>query len=207
MFNSIGKKINLLMARKGISGMRLARELGIPASTIKKIRSQEITNPTVATLAPIARYFSVSLEYLLDVTDDFNNQSIKQQHVLPLISWIEALEFPKIQTRTRQHIVTKAQYGENVFAMLIEEDDSTLLPSGVLIVDSIALIKQGDLIITVKNEPSKIMLNQFIHEDGTSYLLSLSVDRSVIPLDAADRLLGVVMEYHKQIQYVENKKC
>lgn len=194
MFEGISKKINLLMAKEGISGMQLARNLGIPASTIKKIRSQEITNPTVATLAPIARYFSVTLEYLLEATNDSSNLGPKQYLDARLISWDEAMQF------RRQDPTKIGPHDDNatVFVLMIEASDEGIFPMGsFIIVDSTVIPKHGDFVIAAKKEYPKALLKQFLCAEGGNYLRSFNSITSLMP---EYFLLGVVMEYHKQLE-------
>lgn len=195
MFESIGKKINLLMSKAGISGMQLARELGIPASTIKKIRSKEITNPTVATLVPIARYFSVTIEYLLESGEEseISEHPSKQYIDLPLISWEEAAQLKNT---------------DQGFALLIVSNNEAIFPLGsLIIIEPSTQIEHNDFVIIVENTQQKAMLRRFIYREGIGYLCSIddvSVN-SIVPFTAEYRLLGVVVEYKKRFKNIKTE--
>ena len=53
------------MALERLSSSALARKTGVHATNIKRIRNNEQANPTVTTLLPLARYFSISLSQLI----------------------------------------------------------------------------------------------------------------------------------------------
>src|SRR5688572_30667176 len=108
MFEKLSDNLNLLMAEVHISADELSRRTGIPASTIKKIRNRYNPNPTLATLIPLAQFFSVTLGQL--VGDEplpenrlqglHQNNVIMSQTNLPIISWQEAITWPKSATET-----------------------------------------------------------------------------------------------------------
>ena len=60
----LAKKIRELRKRKGFSQEKLAREANISYNTVVKIEAGESTNPTVLTLAGIAKALGVSLDDL-----------------------------------------------------------------------------------------------------------------------------------------------
>jgi transcriptional regulator with XRE-family HTH domain len=169
MFYNIGYKINQLMVGEGISGLKLAQKLGIPASTFKKIRSQEITNPTLATLVPIAQYFSVPLEYFLEVD---------AQCDVPLLRWSDVAKFPNVSSN--EYLNTARCYSGPFFAMCIERE--TMFPkNSFIIVDTISQAREGDCIVMV-DEQSDTVIRQFKKED---MLMGI-------------RVVGVVTEYQRE---------
>ncbi len=193
------------MASEGISGMKLAKKLGIPASTFKKIRSKEITNPTIATLLPIARYFSVPLEYFLEAENSLDNttDASKQKHHIPLLSWVEAKEFSVISPNHVFYVSTERNYGMHVFALRIEEGYELLFPSGsYIVVDSDVTPQHGDLVIS-KGDHLNLIIKQFVNRDGKNYLVSL--DNKEMTLFTPGCLLGVVIEYQRKLILYNSK--
>ena len=65
MFEKLCENLNFLMTKNVLNASELARSTGLPASTIKKIRNHDNPNPTLATLRPLAQYFSISLSQLI----------------------------------------------------------------------------------------------------------------------------------------------
>jgi transcriptional regulator with XRE-family HTH domain len=170
VFYSIGNKINQLMAKEGISGMKLAQKLGIPASTFKKIRSQEITNPTLATLVPIAQYFSVPVEYFLE-TDT--------QCDVPLVSLSDVANFPEVSSN--EYINTARCYSGQSFALCIERE--TIFPkNSFIIVDTVCQAREGDCVVIV-DEQFDIVIVQLKNAD-------MLIGKKVV---------GVVTEYHRKL--------
>ncbi len=164
------------MAKEGISGMQLAKKLGIPASTFKKIRSQEITNPTLATLVPIARYFSVPLEYFLGEGD--------VDHYVPLLSWDEVVRFPDVPLLDRVYVGSRINYGANAYALRVENENDALFPLGsFLVVKALAIPQHRDFVI---------LANQ-------SGAVQMQWDKQTILQAPEHKVLGVVAEYHREL--------
>src|SRR5580692_3272249 len=96
MFKTLSDNLNLLMARARLSSSELARQLGIPATTIKRIRNNEQANPTITTLIPIAQYFSISLDQLIG-DESFcttgEMRPLDELHQIPMLSWHECLHY------------------------------------------------------------------------------------------------------------------
>jgi transcriptional regulator with XRE-family HTH domain len=170
MFYNIGNKINYLMAKEGISGLKLAQKLGIPASTFKKIRSQEITNPTLATLVPIAQYFSVPLEYFLE---------IDVEHDVPLLRWSDVAKFPAISSH--EYVNTAHCYSGQPFALCIEH--AAIFPKkSFIIVDTVTQAREGDYVVIVDNQSDPV-LEKFKQGE-------MLMDRKVV---------GVITEYQRNL--------
>lgn len=86
-----------LMEKKGVSDSDIARALGLPYNTIKRITSGETTDPKISTLSLIADFFNVSIDQLL-TTNNENltlNSDHKKPALVPLLSWLD-LENSKI---------------------------------------------------------------------------------------------------------------
>src|SRR3990167_1373890 len=101
MSKKLSKNLNLLMAENRLNAEELSRRIGLPASTIKKIRNNDDANPTLSTLAPLAKYFSLSISQLVG-EEPFSTSRIKgSYHIdpallnhVPLISWQDAITWP-----------------------------------------------------------------------------------------------------------------
>jgi DNA-binding Xre family transcriptional regulator len=59
-------KLDLLMNEKGINRAELARESGIPYTTISSFYDKGTDNVKLSTLRKLADYFDCSLDYLVD---------------------------------------------------------------------------------------------------------------------------------------------
>ena len=67
--SAVVEKILSLMKSKGVSGTTLTSELGISSSSITEWKKGK-ANPGVEAIIKIARFFEVSIDYLLGETDD-----------------------------------------------------------------------------------------------------------------------------------------
>src|SRR5436190_10910802 len=65
MFDKLGQNLDFLMNNAHLNANELARRTGIPASSIKKIRTNNSPNPTLTTLLPLSNYFSLTLSELI----------------------------------------------------------------------------------------------------------------------------------------------
>jgi len=63
--NMIGKNIRGLRIKRGISQDRLSKLADLSLNTIVKIEAGKNTNPTIVTLAKIAKSFSVQVNDLI----------------------------------------------------------------------------------------------------------------------------------------------
>jgi len=64
------KKIDALLAERGISGAKLSRDLGMSRSFMTELRKGRAKSVTVETARKLADYFGVSVEYLLGGGDE-----------------------------------------------------------------------------------------------------------------------------------------
>ena len=62
----LGERIKKLMELRGLSKADLSKQTGVPAATIEYLVDGSTYNPRIATLLPIANYFQVSLDYLVE---------------------------------------------------------------------------------------------------------------------------------------------
>lgn len=58
-----------LIKQKGISDYALKKETGLKNSVLSDLKAARAKNPSVETLKIIAKYFDVSVDYLLCLTD------------------------------------------------------------------------------------------------------------------------------------------
>ncbi|MCL2770987.1 MAG: helix-turn-helix domain-containing protein [Firmicutes bacterium] len=69
----INRLIADLRKQKGISQHELSRQTGINQGTISLIEAEK-TSPTSEVIVKLARFFSVSTDYLLGLVDEFGNE-------------------------------------------------------------------------------------------------------------------------------------
>lgn len=69
MKKTLGNKLNDLMTEKNITGKQLAADIQMTEGTISKILTGVNTNPKSDTIIALAKYFNVSSDYLLGLSD------------------------------------------------------------------------------------------------------------------------------------------
>lgn len=206
MFEKLSDTLNLLMAEVHISAEELARRTGVPASTIKKIRNRYNPNPTLTTLLPLATYFSVTLDQLVGIAplSASRIKGLYQSAVakyLPVISWVEALEWPDIQNSTDVKITSEFHYSANAYALLVEADNWENLARGTaLLIDPELKAEHRDFVIVHKAGQPVPALKQILYDEEQIYLKPLIQGYNMTVLSNAHRILGVVVEYQKHLK-------
>ena len=69
MDKTLGNKLNDLMAERKLTGKQLAADIGVTEGTISKILTGLNTNPKSDTIIALSKYFNVSTDYLLGLSD------------------------------------------------------------------------------------------------------------------------------------------
>ena len=67
---NIAERIDQLMETKNITRGRLAKESGVPYTTLDGIKKRNCDNVKLSTLIKLADYFEISLDYLVGRGDD-----------------------------------------------------------------------------------------------------------------------------------------
>lgn len=94
--HTLNNTLDHLIKKWGININQLHQHTGIPLSTLKRLKLNKENNPTLASLAPIANYFSVSLDQLTG-REALAKKENKQLNGLtvPLIRWKDIINTPK----------------------------------------------------------------------------------------------------------------
>lgn len=202
MFEQLAENLNLLMAKHDVSALRLARESGVPISTVKKLRNKTLGNPTLATLLPIVQFFDISIDQLLCDNQKSSKKVIKKQqcYEYPLISMHEATDLFNYRPNGNM-LLALNQYSESAFAIKVDcYDWPPFSPNTTLIIDPIEPLSHNDYVLVHFNGQNQVNFKKFRIEESNSFLQSLSVSTNIVPFSSEYRLLGVVMEGHNQIK-------
>ncbi len=206
MFEKLSDNLNHLMSVAGINASELARLTGIPASTIKKIRNRNNPNPTLMTLVPIAKQFNVTLSQLVGDRIEENKQGIESscfcagQKSAPIISWADALSWPKISSNVFQRVIVDDAYNEAVYALIVSESDWVgFAENSLIIIDPSAMPAHRQYALVCREGQSSPTIRQFLLDDGQMYFRSV-VDGSHSIISASQyQVLGVVVEYRNRL--------
>jgi len=201
MSEKLSQNLNMLMSKDRINAEALSRRIGIPASTIKKIRNNNCVNPTLSTLHPLAKYFSLSISQLIgDHPIQLSNAPNIATHV-PLISWHDAITWSSIKRDNHTIITTEHSYSENAYALFVEENDwENLIKGTALLIDPAIEIEHRDFVIVYKEGQKIPTLKQILIDDEITYLKPVVPGYHIVAATPEHRYLGVVVEYKKHLK-------
>ncbi len=199
MLENLSDNLNLLMAKARLSSSELARLTGLPATTIKRIRNNEQANPTISTLLPISKYFSISLSQLvgdeaLKNTDQAYTTMELQK--IPLISWQECVSYTWIDNEKFSNtILTERQMSKKAFALRIEDQDLDFFPKwSIVLIEPEKTPESGDYVIVAKTEQGLASVRKYIIELDQIYLKSLVAGLGISTLTSEYKILGVIVQ-------------
>lgn len=191
----LSENINTLMLSKNLSADELSRRTHLPASTIKKIRRDPKSNPTLYTLNILARYFGITISQLVgEIPIE------KPPFRLPVIGWREALNWQIARSTKMGYRIVTTDYpcSKNSFALSVSEDDWKNLPKDtILIIDPTLQAKHRDLALIHKANQTLPQVKQIIFEDNQIYLRSVIHDQHIVPQTNDDMILGIIVETKK----------
>ena len=192
-----------------IDDAQLARETGVPASTISRMRINSSANPTASTLRPISKFFSISISQLLgdeplpkERLPGTHNPTYYTSARMPVIEWDWILNWVEtgsenIKDKLQTWISTEKEVSPNSFALIIPTDSFGLAfrKGSTIIVDPSQPPVDGDLIL-VKNDIDKnILLKQILMDGYEAYMRSVNPEiKSVVPLAEDYKIIGTVIE-------------
>ena len=209
--NSLGLNLNrnllALMTNNGVSLTVLSRNTGIAIPTIKRLQADPTTNPTLSTLLPIAKFFGVSVNQLVEGDfnpNEFYGYSENQGNWIkvPIIEWEQSLHWPpeKKSTIKSKDILVDIDVGENPYALIVEHDDWPGIPKdSILIINSSIAPTNKDYAIIYK-ENGYITLKQILVDENKRYLKSLTPGLPTALFDDSHKSLGVLIQIRKNIK-------
>ncbi len=182
----------------------LARKTGIGQPVINRIINSVTTNPNVGTLSPIAAFFSISIGELIgDVVSTTANISrlyvpgSKNPQQIPVISWVEALNWTGIKSIKKRHrmITTGKGVTEAAFALMMEDEVDLRFPkNSLLIVEPAKNLKNRDYVIVKQAHHPLAILKRYIVDGGIAYLKPIDPDLKTLELTPDFKILGVIVQ-------------
>ena len=206
MLKNLSDNLNMLMAKARLNSSELARLTGLPATTIKRIRNNEQSNPTVSTLFPIVKYFSTTISELLG-SELHSAESMTvavrgELSAIPLLSWHDCVNYEWVTAeQTRKKIQTERQLTEKAYALVVEDKGLDFFPkNSMLIIEPRAKPESGDYVVVAKSQPGKAAIKKYIIETDQVYLKSLVEGVGIVSLTAEYKLLGVIVQYRLELK-------
>lgn len=203
---TLSDNLNYLLKHAEINSAKLARDLELPAATIKNLRCGDNKNPTLSTLIPIARYFSITVSQLIGESVIAENGNLKSHEAtvfivkVPLLSWEDAASWSTICSETFVNILSEDSADPINFALTVTENDlQNFSENSILLINTTKKVKHKDFVIVQKNE-QKAVLRQFLDEGDGVYLKPLVKEALFIPWTDAHVILGVVCSFQKKLK-------
>lgn len=193
--------LSALMTEGHIDSNKLSQDTGIPVPTINRLRSDRSCNPTLATLLPIANFFSISINQLIGAEPLDKNRQVgtfnphfRQTKSVPIIP-IEQLansnkdiDFPVVDT--------SANVSENAFAILVKTAfASAQFPENtILIFDKNLEPKDRDYVVVRLEGHQKPTLRQLLIDGDDHYFKPLSAEFGGVTFSKNHEILGVMVQ-------------
>lgn len=209
--HTLNNTLEYLIKKWGININQLHKHTGIPLSTLKRLRLNKENNPTLASLVPIANYFSISLDQLTgrEALPKKNNKKQIDGLPIPLIHWKDILNISK----NRNHLafssllIRDITLNENSFALVIRDNNTNnFLAGSLLVIDPSLKGGNRDFIIVYKKGETKPQLMQKIIYKNKTYLKNLNIESEIIKFSDLYKIIGVAiqirMNYKKSRSYV-----
>lgn len=203
--HKLSKILKTLMADEGLTETELFRRTGIGQPVIHRIASGETDNPKIATLSPIASYFSISISQLIGddplpqarLTGRYSRK-LERWHKVPLLSWTQIPMWlsstnPQSPART---VATDANVSDKAYAVQLYNTSMNpqFTPGTTLIIDPLRDPKDGDFAIVHQIGQQSPTFKQVLIDGATIILKPLNKDFKTINHSENYRFLGVLVQ-------------
>lgn len=212
--------LSLLMDECDIDDAQLARETGVPASTISRMRLNSSANPTASTLRPISKFFSVSISQLLG-DEPISKERLPGTHNptsytsirMPVIEWDWIMDWIEnngnsVKKQLTTWLSTEKEIDHNSFALIIPTDSFGLAfrKGSTIIVDPSHVPIDGDLVLVKNVDDHNIVLKQFLVDGNEQYIRSVNPEiKNITPLTEYNKIIGVIIETRFSLSPVEKQ--
>jgi transcriptional regulator with XRE-family HTH domain len=208
---SLGKKLNrrleYLLKARGINTQQLHKFTGIPLSTLKRLRLNKESNPTLASLIPIAKYFSVTMDQLIGIRPLKKNNCTPNNITLPILRWKDILSCYKDGNKcafSSLLITDGTSFSQDAYGLIIQEEKwINFLAGSLLIIEPFIKPKHRDFIIIYKKGACSPELYQLLILANKPYLNLPIYNSEIVPFTGNYKNLGVVIQI--RMNYKNNK--
>lgn len=203
MINKLSENLKLLLNSYSINEAKLARNTGIAQPVINRMVRGVTTNPNVATLQPIASFFSITIDDLLSgsFTPKFSKLmgDPADTNKIPLLTWHEAAEWQPSDIKNSSSkyslIESSTITMQDGYALKIEDDyDGKFSKGTILIVNTKATPKHRDYVIVTHTDKSFTSLKRLIIDGENKYLKPIDPELKTIEFTPEYTICGVVTQ-------------
>lgn len=206
----LSSNLKLLMEAAHINPSELARRTGVAQPIIHRLSTGQNTNPKLATIKPIAHYFTVTVSQLIgevalpetiSVTTHEGEAALNR---VPLISWRDAPNWPSLQSHFQginnaTYVSTDADVSEKAYSLMVEGTKmGPLFPDGtMLIFEPNRQPSDQDFVLVQLAGDIEARLKQVLTDGTQQYLKAVTpedLETGTIPLQDATKFLGVMAQ-------------
>ncbi len=203
----INKVLRLLMTENSIIEAEVARQTGLPQTTINRLLLGETFDPRTTTLIPIAKFFGVTVGQLVGeepanpnrIPGIYNPTHRAAWSIIPIIDWNDAASwiFQKEKYNPSNHnewITTEQENSQEAFALrALEFMEPRFKRNSIIIVDPKFRYSDGSYVIISINSGDATVRR--IMKDGSDVSLKklYGTDKPV-KLTTRDNIIGTITE-------------
>ena len=205
---TLNAMLRKLMQEVGINEAELARKTDIPQPTLHRILSGATKSPRGNSLAPLANFFSVTINQLMGVDElpadrvaGTHNTRIYGWTPVPLISWKQAANWARFRHELRKKpwtdwVSTDLTVSDDAFALAVEGDAMApaFLEGTTLIIEPTLVPKNRDFVVVATTKNESAHFRQLLVDSGDQYFRPLSNEFRTMQRDKTHTIIGTLMQ-------------
>jgi len=214
-FSQLGENISILMSHCKIDATELARETGLPASTISRLRSNiSDFSPNMSSLIPIARYFEVTMSQLIgeeklpENTCGSFDANMAKKHLVPLLNYDNIFDYAvKGKTDHEDFVEVNLHISNNAFACFVQGSamEPKFSDKTLLIVDQDIVPNNSDYVFAISLKTNAIFFRQLLTDGNDLYLKSLNpIFNDLMKINTeTHKIIGPVVQARQNFKSME----
>lgn len=205
--DTLGKRIRKHMESRGLTKDDLAKETGVPTSTISYIVDGSTYNPRIATLLAISNYLEVSLDELVDskqiknISNEGQKPELKNggKNDVPLLDWKNVKYWLKHKNNFNNEdhiewITPQQKTSKDSFALKIPHQTQGIFPkNSIIIVDPQSEGIPNNYVLSSMREGTPTIRKVF-KENGKVYLSAVGLNLTAEEVNEENQILGEIIE-------------
>lgn len=205
--NTVNVIIKSLMRECGVIEAELARQTGLPQTTINRLLLGETLDPRANTLIPIAKFFGITIGQLIGqeslsthrVNGTYCPTNKAAWAVIPIIEWnnISTWLFQKrdlTPTTYEKWITTERDISSDSFALMtLDFMEPRFRKGSIIIVDPYFDGKDGNFVVISLNN-SEPTVRRILKDGSDIYLKKLYGSDEPVKKLSADTIIGTIVE-------------
>lgn len=203
---SLATNLQKLLTAHSISVMELARKTHIPQPVIHRLVNGNTPNPTVFTLSPIANFFSISINQLIDEVP--LPQKIHLKEVVSIEHHKHNLKVDIVDWKYPVSVKARAKKDSNLYALNMKDykydvSDPRFSENTIITIDSCLLPINENYILIHKKASVYPYIAQFLKDKDGVFIKLLNQNFLVREISKDEKIIGVVIEAYTN--YIQNR--